>query len=131
MAYILDSDWALSALKGRPAAVDPLDRLLAQRVFVSRITVAELYEGAFHTVHPEALIVSVRHFLSAFTVLEITDPVTVVFSELRAMLRRRGDRIPDFDLLIAATALHHNLTLLTFNRRHFDRVPELKIYHVA
>jgi predicted nucleic acid-binding protein len=50
------------------------------------------------------------------------------FAEVRSFLRRRGQLIPDFDLLIAATALHHDLTLLTFNRRHFLRVPDLKLY---
>jgi predicted nucleic acid-binding protein len=50
------------------------------------------------------------------------------FAETRALLRRRGELIADFDLLIAATALHHDLTLLTFNLRHFERIPELRLY---
>ncbi len=50
------------------------------------------------------------------------------FAELRAYLRRRGQLIPDFDLLIGATALQHNLTLLTFNRRDFERIPHLALY---
>ena len=33
-----------------------------------------------------------------------------------------GQIIADFDILIAATALHHDLTLLTRNTRHFDRI---------
>jgi predicted nucleic acid-binding protein len=36
--------------------------------------------------------------------------------------------IPDTDLLIAATALAENLTLVTRNVRHFNRIPELKLY---
>ena len=32
------------------------------------------------------------------------------------------------DHLIAATAIHHDLTLLTFNRRHFERVLDLKLF---
>jgi predicted nucleic acid-binding protein len=36
--------------------------------------------------------------------------------------------IEDFDLVIAATALHYDLTLLTFNRRHFERIPDLRLY---
>ncbi|MER3559173.1 MAG: hypothetical protein C4336_06790 [Armatimonadota bacterium] len=50
------------------------------------------------------------------------------FAEIRAHLRRRGELIPDFDLLIGATALVHDLTVLTFNLRHFQRIPELKLY---
>ena len=36
--------------------------------------------------------------------------------------------IENVDLLIAATALVHDLTLLTFNRRHFERIPDLRLY---
>jgi tRNA(fMet)-specific endonuclease VapC len=61
-------------------------------------------------------------------VLPLEDPILEQFAELRAHLRRIGRPLPDFDLLIAATALHHDLTLLTFNRRHFERVPDLKLY---
>jgi predicted nucleic acid-binding protein len=35
--------------------------------------------------------------------------------------------IGDFDLLIASTCLHHNLTLLTNNRKHYKMVEGLKI----
>ena len=38
----------------------------------------------------------------------------------RGRLRAAGTLIGDFDLLIAATALHHTLTLLTNNRSHYD-----------
>ncbi len=50
------------------------------------------------------------------------------FAVLRADLRRRGQLIPDLDLLIAATALSHDLALLTRNVRHFARIPGLRIY---
>jgi predicted nucleic acid-binding protein len=39
--------------------------------------------------------------------------------------------LPNFDILIAATALHHDLRLLSFNRQHFERVPGLRIYQPA
>ena len=40
----------------------------------------------------------------------------------------RQYRVPgDFDLFIAATGLHYGLTLLTNNRRHFERVEGLQI----
>jgi predicted nucleic acid-binding protein len=35
--------------------------------------------------------------------------------------------IGDIDLFIAATCLHHDLTLLTTNRIHFQRIPGLRI----
>ena len=36
--------------------------------------------------------------------------------------------IADMDILIAATAIAHDLTMLTRNRRHFERVPGLRLY---
>ena len=38
--------------------------------------------------------------------------------------------IGDFDLLIGATALQHDLTLMTNNRRHFDRIEGLRLESV-
>ena len=39
-----------------------------------------------------------------------------------------GQPITDIDLLVAATALEYDFTLLTYNRRHFDRIPDLRVY---
>ncbi len=58
----------------------------------------------------------------------MTEPIVVRFAEIRALLTRRGELISDFDILIAATALHYNLTVLTFNYRHFSRIPDLNLY---
>lgn len=54
-----------------------------------------------------------------------------IFGRTRFELRRRGQGIADLDLLIAATAVHHDLVLLTRNVRHFNRVPRLDIYQPA
>jgi predicted nucleic acid-binding protein len=40
----------------------------------------------------------------------------------------RVDGQTDFDILIAAAATEHGLTLLTFNRRHVQRIPDLKLF---
>jgi predicted nucleic acid-binding protein len=42
-------------------------------------------------------------------------------------LRRQGNLIPDFDLLIAATALRHDLTLVTRDTAHFERIEGLQL----
>ena len=50
------------------------------------------------------------------------------FARVRGDLRVQGLLIPQADLFIAATALHHDLTLVTRNRRRFDRIPGLTLY---
>lgn len=129
--YLLDSDWIIQALVNRQPAARVLQPLEGSRIYVSYISVGEIYEGAFDNVNPHAQLIAFRQFLSSYRLLTLTDPLMERFAELRAYLRRRGQLIPDFGLLIAATALHHNLTLLTFNRRDFERIPDLRLYQVA
>ena len=88
----------------------------------------EVYERAFDYANPQQHLTSFRHFLGSYRLLGLDDPIMERFAETRAFLRKRGQGLADFDLLIAATALRHDLTLLTFNLRHFERVPDLKLY---
>jgi predicted nucleic acid-binding protein len=69
-----------------------------------------------------------REFLTLFTVIDLTDPIMERFARIRYQLRTRGNLIPDFDLIVAATALELDLTLLTFNVRHFERIAGLALY---
>jgi tRNA(fMet)-specific endonuclease VapC len=128
MAYLLDSDWLINALAGRRRAVSPLERLSAQYIGVSVITLAEVYQQAFESTNPDAYLTSFRRFIAPFRTILVTEPIAVRFAEIRALLTRRGELISDFDMLIAATALHYHLTVLTFNLRHFSRIPDLALY---
>ena len=56
------------------------------------------------------------------------EAVMLRFARMRSELRRQGNLIPDFDLLIAATALEHDLILMTRNTRHFARIAGLRLY---
>ena len=61
------------------------------------------------------------------TILGIDEATCKIFGRERGRLRTIGQRIGDMDLMIAATALQYDLTLLTNNRRHFDRIDGLRI----
>ena len=128
MRYLIDSDWLIDATTGRPGAQRALSSLSIDGLAVSILTVAELYEGAFGTLDPSHTLAGMREFLSDYAVLFISDSIAERFARERADLRRQGRLIPDVDLLIAATALTHDLTLLTRNVRHFARIPGLRIY---
>lgn len=60
--------------------------------------------------------------------LTLDESIVERFAEIRAFLRRRGELISDFDILLGATALRHDFTVLTFNARHLRRIPDLKLY---
>ncbi len=69
-------------------------------------------------------------FLRGVTLFSTDEETARIFGRERGQLRRAGQIIGDMDLLIAATALQHNLTLLTNNRRHFERIEGLRIESV-
>jgi len=126
--YLVDSDWLIDAFRGVPAAVDLLAQLRDDGLAVSIVSYGELFEGAVGAPDPAAELARFRRFLARLALLSLDDAVMERFAYIRAELRRRGQLIPDLDLLIAATALHHDLTLLTRNVRHFNRIPELRLY---
>ncbi|MCL5962018.1 MAG: type II toxin-antitoxin system VapC family toxin [Chloroflexi bacterium] len=129
MPYIIDADWVIQALAGRPLAVTTLRRLSSRRIAISWVTVGEVYEGAFDSANHQAHMDTLNAFLSPFHILSINGPIMERFAEIRSLLRRRGELISDFDILLGATALHYDLTVLTFNIRHLNRIPNMRLYH--
>lgn len=128
MTFLVDTDWIIAGIGNSARTLALVERLREHGLAVSVVTVAEVFDGAYGWPDPAAQPVSYRRYLSGFTVLDVTEPVASVFAGTRALLRQQGNLIPDMDLLIAATALVHDLTLVTRNARHFGRVPGLTLY---
>ena len=93
----------------------------------SIVSLAELYEGVERSTEASAEEAAVQDFLATVEVVGLDDETARIFGRERARLRMAGNPIGDLDLLIGATALRHGLTLLTNNRRDFDRVEGLTI----
>ena len=125
-SYLADTDVIIDHLGGR-ADVDRLVSVEPASIFVSIISVAELYEGVYRHTDQEHPRRGLDSFLLDVTVLNVDAEIARIFGKLRASLRRTGELIDNFDLLIAATCLRHGLTLLTDNIRHFKRIPGLNI----
>jgi tRNA(fMet)-specific endonuclease VapC len=127
-AFLIDTDWIIDCLHGRSEAVDLLMALAADGLAVSLMTYGELYQGAYYARDPDAALHGLRAFLRGKHLLPLNRAIIERFGVIRGDLRRYGLTVGDFDLLIAATALHHDLTLVTRNHRHFSRVPGLRLY---
>jgi predicted nucleic acid-binding protein len=127
MRYILDTDWIINLLAGKKDAEERIQQFDPEEIVVSLVTVAEIYESAYNFANPEAHIKTFRSFLRNFQLLNLNLPIIEKFAEVRAYLRRRGQMISDFDILLGATALHYDLIVLTNNKKHFERIPDIKI----
>jgi tRNA(fMet)-specific endonuclease VapC len=125
--YLIDTDWVIHYLNGRDDIVRRLDELQREGLGLSVISLAELYEGISYSTDPEGNEQDLHNFLRGVNTIGIDEEVCKIFGRERGRLRKAGQLIGDFDLLIAATGLHYGLTVLTNNRHHFERVEGLQI----
>jgi tRNA(fMet)-specific endonuclease VapC len=125
--YLIDTDWVIHYLNGHPEIVRRLHTLQPEGVGLSVISLAELYEGIYYSTDPEGNERDLHDFLRGVNTIGIDEETCKIFGRERGRLRKAGQLIGDFDLLIAATGLHYGLTVLTNNRQHFERVEGLQI----
>jgi len=126
-SYLIDTDWIIHYLNGSRNIVSKLRTLEKEGVAISVISLAELYEGIYYSTNPDGNEKALNGFLSGVSIIGVDDEICRLFGKERGRLRQSKKWIGDFDLLIASTCLHHNLTLLTNNRKHYQTVEGLKI----
>ncbi|MGA2031294.1 MAG: type II toxin-antitoxin system VapC family toxin [Thermoguttaceae bacterium] len=126
MNFLLDTDICSAHLKGNR---EVSSRFLQYSgwLHLSALTVGELYTWAKRGGAPPARLVAVHEMLMAARLIDVNHEVAEKAGELRAALLDQGKPMPSMDLFIAATALIHELTLVTHNARHFQNLPDLAV----
>jgi tRNA(fMet)-specific endonuclease VapC len=130
-AFLIDTDWVIDHFNGILKATGRLRELQPRGLAVSIISVAELWEGVHFSRDPAQSQAQLQRFLEGLIVLGFDEATCNRFCQFRGELRIPSQTVGDFDLLIAATALVHDLTLLTNNRRHFERIRDLRVESAA
>lgn len=128
MRHLVDSDWLADYLKGRAPARTLLASLFPAGLAISIINYAEIYEGIYYGTERQRHEEGFRSFLRGVPVLSLTRPIARQYAILRGQLRQDGQLIDQPDLFIAATAIEHDLSLMTRNRKDFGRIPGLLLY---
>ena len=90
------------------------------------MTVAEVLYGAHNSDNFEERKLDHIRILAFASALRVFDTFNL-YGQHKARLRREGNLIPDLDLLIGVTALHHDMTLVTNNTKHMSRIEGLKL----
>ena len=127
MSYLLDSDVVADWLRGRSSTVELIARLSDEGLAISSITYGEIYEGVYFGRDPGKAESAFRDFLRFVDVVPLSRPAMRLFARIRGDLRRRGQLVSDLDILIAATAIERDLTLITRNIRHYERIQGLRL----
>jgi predicted nucleic acid-binding protein len=133
VAYLFDTDAISELLRPSPLQLylDWLRAIPREDQFTSAVTVGELFKGAYRSSARERHLKNIEErVLPAVTTLPYDVSVARIFGKIRAHLEQSGNILPDADLQIAATALYHDLELVTGNVRHFERITDLRLNRV-
>ena len=129
MDYLLDTNACIALINGHPRAVRlRLDKAVASgaRILVSSISLFELWYGVGKSAKQEFNRKRLESFASGpIFILSFDEADSRVGGMVRAALEAMGKPIGAYDLLIAAQALRHQLTLVTANASEFARVKDL------
>ncbi len=131
MIYLIDTDIIIYSLKNFPNVKNNFQIHANDPKWISVITYGELVFGARKSNDYIKNIASVERVLNLFPVIEVTEPIMETFGNIKADLQFHGNIIDDMDLIIAATALSLDYTLVTNNEKHFSRIPGLNIKNWA
>jgi len=93
----------------------------------TRFNLAELYVGGEGPGDPQREEAAIQAVVGDFGVLDFDDRAARLFGQIAAHLQRVGKPAGHMDLLIAAAAMAAGHCLVTRNRAHFKRIPELAV----
>ena len=131
MNYLLDTNVCIALINGSsPLIRRRYTQATARQILphVSSIVAHELWYGVAKSERITQNANRLVAFLSnAVDVLDYTERDAQAAGEIRAELESKGQRIGEYDTLIAGQALCRNLILVTANTREFGRVKGLVV----
>ena len=123
---LLDTDVCVELLRGNEQVIESRRRTLDE-VATTWITACELSYGAAKSRAPERNQTLVSELLATLRVVGLDHPAAQVFGRIKSVLERAGNILADADLMIASIALAQGASLVTGNRKHYDRIEGLRI----
>jgi len=120
---LLDTSILIRYLRKTPGYLDLMHQLdLAGELHISAMTRLEIVRGMREHERPETF-----SLFDSLQTVPVTGKIADLAGELVRSWRARGANLGDADAIIAATAIHHRLALVTTNARHFP-MPELVVF---
>ena len=121
---LCDTNILIEFYKGNPTVIQTLQHMGSANIAVSVITKAELFYGA----RDKQELVKIERHLSLCHCYGLNNVISALFIELMSRYSL-GHKVSIPDMLIAATAISHELELYTLNTKDFKFIPELNLYH--
>jgi predicted nucleic acid-binding protein len=124
MIFLLDTTVLLDALRARQNRRSLLAELVAggHVLATAAINIGEVYAGMRRGEESRT-----EAFLSSLDCYPLTGSIARRAGSLKSAWARKGRTLSLADMMVAATALEHGLSLMTDNRKDFP-LPELNLY---
>ncbi|MDR0865837.1 MAG: PIN domain-containing protein [Candidatus Symbiothrix sp.] len=125
--YILDTNICVFFLRGKLNFNEFIKGEWRESCCISEVTVLELHFGAANSNNPKKHHEAINVFLHGLTVFPIAR-CAEVYAKEKTRFRKLGTPLNDeFDLIIGASAIANDLTLITDNVKHFKNFENIKI----
>lgn len=127
-SVFVDTSIIVDVDRGKQDVIDLLKCLTgAERAFISTVSVSEILTGSYLRGDYKAAVKKAERVLSQFRWVPLNGDIAKLTSELNAYLISKGEPVEFQDVVIAASFLFERCeVLLTENKDHFDRLPNLK-----
>ncbi len=125
MSYLLDTNIVSETVRRNPnkTLISWLDQIPGEALFVSVLTLGEIRKGVEALAdrkRREKLRLWLEHELPTWFEDRVLPVDLAVADRWGRLLAEVGRPVPTIDSLLAATALHHELRLVTRNAKDFD-----------
>ncbi|MEP7364284.1 MAG: type II toxin-antitoxin system VapC family toxin [Acidobacteriota bacterium] len=126
--FLLDTNIIIDLLAGAQAVHSHLEE--AVEVFLPAIALGELFFGAAKSGRPAENLAKIERFASGRAIVPCDLDVAREYGRVKQRLKEQGRPIPENDIWIAATAIRHEMTLVTRDG-HFNAVDGLQLANWA
>ncbi len=134
MNYMADTDYLIDLVNGDAEAIEIAKEIdmTNERMGLSVISAEEYLRGIYYLYLGNEKVLrrklqEAKSDLAAFEILQVTYTIAERAAETESLLMKKGKMLSLTDILIASTAITHNLILVTRNTKHFKRIPKLRI----
>lgn len=123
---LIDTNIVIAFFKGEAAVSE---KILSQidQIAVSSLVVAELDYGAKASMRSTENLAKLYQFLELVEIAPFDLDCAKIFGTIKSKLRLIGKPTGEVDALLAATAMNHNATFITRNKKHFENVEGLRL----
>ncbi len=124
--YLLDTNICIYYILGKFSLNAKFQNINKEQLFISEISLAELKFGVKNSQSKKRNQNTLDDFLTGVQILPILNSLDV-YAEEKSRLKKQGNIIDEFDLLIGASAVANNMILITNNVKHFKRLNNIEI----